>query len=391
MWRVKNVVILGSTGSIGTQAIEVIRGHRDQFNVVGIASGGSNPELTVQQAREFGLGAGCVAVRDAEAAKEVSEALGGPVITGETCAAELVEVSQPDLVLNALVGSSAGLPATLAALKSGATLALANKESLVAGGRFVLQAARPGQIVPVDSEHSAMAQALRAGSRGEVERFVLTASGGPFRGKTRAELMDVTYEQAVAHPTWAMGMMNSLNSATMVNKGLELIEASLLFDVEPDKIDVTVHPQSIVHSMVTFADGATIAQASPPSMKLPISHALNWPRRIPGAQPALDFSQASEWTFEPLDDDAFPAVKLARQAAQEGDPYPAIYNAANEVAVDAFVGGRVRFPQIVDIVAEVLDGAGDFAEAPADVQSVIHTEDRARERARAAAARAAGA
>lgn len=391
MWRVKNVVILGSTGSIGTQAIEVIRGHRDQFNVVGIASGGSNPELTVQQAREFGLGAGCVAVRDAEAAKKVAEALGGPVITGETCAAELVEVSQPDLVLNALVGSSAGLPATLAALKSGATLALANKESLVAGGRFVLQAARPGQIVPVDSEHSAMAQALRAGSRGEVERFVLTASGGPFRGKTRAELMDVTYEQAVAHPTWSMGMMNSLNSATMVNKGLELIEASLLFDVEPDKIDVTVHPQSIVHSMVTFADGATIAQASPPSMKLPISHALNWPRRIPGAQPALDFSQASEWTFEPLDDDAFPAVKLARQAAQEGDPYPAVYNAANEVAVDAFVGGRVRFPEIVDIVAEVLDGAGDFAETPADVQSVIHTEDRARERARAAVARVAGA
>lgn len=391
IWRVKNVVILGSTGSIGTQAIEVIRGHRDQFNVVGIASGGSNPDLTVQQAREFGVSADCVAVRDAEAAKEVSEALGGPVITGETCAAELVEASQPDLVLNALVGSSAGLPATLAALKSGATLALANKESLVAGGRFVLQAARPGQIVPVDSEHSAMAQALRAGSRGEVERFVLTASGGPFRGKTRAELMDVTYEQAVAHPTWAMGMMNSLNSATMVNKGLELIEASLLFDVEPDKIDVTVHPQSIVHSMVTFADGATIAQASPPSMKLPISHALNWPHRIPGAQLALDFSQASEWTFEPLDDDAFPAVKLARQAAQEGDPYPAIYNAANEVAVDAFVGGRVRFPEIVDIVAEVLDGAGDFAEAPADVQSVIRTEDRARERARAAVARVAGA
>ena len=267
MWRMKNVVILGSTGSIGTQATEVIRGNRDQFNVVGIASGGSNPELTVQQAREFGVSADCVAVRDAEAAKEVSEALGGPVITGETCAAELVEVSQPDLVLNALVGSSAGLPATLAALKSGATLALANKESLVAGGRFVLQAARPGQIVPVDSEHSAMAQALRAGSRGEVERFVLTASGGPFRGKTRAELMDVTYEQAVAHPTWSMGPMNTLNSASLVNKGLELIETHLLFGIDYDRIDVVVHPQSIVHSMVTFADGATIAQASPPSMK----------------------------------------------------------------------------------------------------------------------------
>ena len=193
--------------------------------------------------------------------------------------------------------------------------------------------------------------------------------------------MDVTYEQAVAHPTWSMGSMNSLNSATMVNKGLELIEASLLFDVEPDNIDVTVHPQSIVHSMVTFADGATIAQASPPSMMLPISHALNWPNRIPDAQPALDFSQSFEWTFEPLDEEAFPAVKLARQAAEK--PYPAIYNAANEVAVDAFVAGRIKFPHIVDTIAEVLENADDFAEAPADVNAVLRTESRARERAEA--------
>ena len=388
--RVKNVVILGSTGSIGSQAIEVIREHRDQFTVVGIASAGSNPDQVVAQAREFGLSSDQVAVRDLEGAKRVSKELESFVITGDNCATALVESQEADIVLNALVGS-AGLPATLAALKTGATLALANKESLVAGGRFVLEAARPGQIVPVDSEHSAMAQALRAGDRAEVERFVLTASGGPFRGKSRAELMEVTPEQAVAHPTWSMGSMNSLNSATMVNKGLELIEASLLFDVEPEKIDVTVHPQSIVHSMVTFADGATIAQASPPSMMLPISHALNWPNRIAGAQRALDFSQASEWTFEPLDEDAFPAVKLARQAAEQGDPYPAIYNAANEVAVAAFVAGRVKFPHIVDIIAEVLDSAADFAESPANVNAVMRTEARARERAEAVIERITGA
>lgn len=385
----KNVIILGSTGSIGSQAIEIIRNHRDQFNVVGIAAGGTNPERAIEQAREFGLSADQIAVRDLEGAKTVSKALGGFVITGDTCAAALVESQEADLVLNALVGSAAGLPATLAALKSGATLALANKESLVAGGRFVLEAARPGQIVPVDSEHSAMAQALRSGKRGEVSRFVLTASGGPFRGKSREELMDVTYEQAVDHPTWSMGSMNSLNSATMVNKGLELIEASLLFDVDPDDIDVTVHAQSIVHSMVTFTDGATIAQASPPSMMLPISHALNWPNRIPDAQPALDFSQAYEWTFEPLDEDAFPAVKLARQAAEKGEPYPAIYNAANEVAVDAFVAGRIKFPYIVDTIAEVLENAGDFAEVPADVNAVLRTESRARERAEAVVERLA--
>lgn len=386
----KNVLILGATGSIGSQAIDVIQKHRDQFNVVGIATGGTKPERAIEIASEFGLSADQVAVRDLEGAKQVSKVLGGFVITGDACAAALVESQEADLVLNAMVGS-AGLPATMAALKKGATLALANKESLVAGGRFVLEAARPGQIVPVDSEHSAMAQALRAGKRGEVARFVLTASGGPFRGKSREELMDVTYDQAVAHPTWSMGSMNSLNSATMVNKGLELIEASLLFDVDPDLIDVTVHAQSIVHSMVTFTDGATIAQASPPSMMLPISHALNWPNRIPDAQPALDFSKAYEWTFEPLDEDAFPAVKLARQAADLGDPYPAIYNAANEVAVEAFVNGRIKFPYIVDTIAEVLDSASSFAETPANVNAVLRTEQRARERADAVVERFASA
>lgn len=383
---VKNVLILGSTGSIGTQAVEVIRDNRDQFNVVGLATGGNNPDIVIEQALEFGLSADQIAVRNIEGAKAVSKALGGYVITGDTCASALVDSQPADIVLNALVGS-AGLPATLETLKNGATLALANKESLVAGGRIVLDAAAPGQIVPVDSEHSAMAQALRCGRSGEVARYVLTASGGPFRGKTRDELMDVTPDQAVAHPTWSMGTMNSLNSATMVNKGLELIEASLLFDVDPDLIDVTVHPQSVVHSMVTFTDGATIAQASPPSMKLPISLALGWPDRVAGAQESLDFTQAFEWSFEPLDDDAFPAVKLARQATKQGDPYPAIYNAANEAATDAFFAGRIRFPQIVDLIAEVLDGAGSYATTPGDVYDIMRIEARAREQVGNAVAR----
>lgn len=383
---VKNVLILGSTGSIGTQAVEVIRDNRDQFNVVGLATGGNNPDIVIEQALEFGLSADQIAVRNIEGAKAVSKALGGYVITGDTCASALVDSQPADIVLNALVGS-AGLPATLETLKNGTTLALANKESLVAGGRIVLDAAAPGQIVPVDSEHSAMAQALRCGRSGEVARYVLTASGGPFRGKTRDELMDVTPDQAVAHPTWSMGTMNSLNSATMVNKGLELIEASLLFDVDPDLIDVTVHPQSVVHSMVTFTDGATIAQASPPSMKLPISLALGWPDRVAGAQESLDFTQAFEWSFEPLDDDAFPAVKLARQATKQGDPYPAIYNAANEAATDAFFAGRIRFPQIVDLIAEVLDGAGSYATTPGDVYDIMRIEARAREQVGNAVAR----
>lgn len=383
---VKNVLILGSTGSIGTQAVEVIRDNRDQFNVVGLATGGNNPDIVIEQALEFGLSADQIAVRNIEGAKAVSKALGGYVITGDTCASALVDSQPADIVLNALVGS-AGLPATLETLKNGTTLALANKESLVAGGRIVLDAAAPGQIVPVDSEHSAIAQTLRSGSSGEVARYVLTASGGPFRGKTRDELMDVTPDQAVAHPTWSMGTMNSLNSATMVNKGLELIEASLLFDVDPDLIDVTVHPQSVVHSMVTFTDGATIAQASPPSMKLPISLALGWPDRVAGAQEALDFTQAFEWSFEPLDDDAFPAVKLARQATKQGDPYPAIYNAANEAATDAFFAGRIRFPQIVDLIAEVLDGAGSYATTPGDVYDIMRIEARAREQVGNAVAR----
>ena len=374
------VLILGSTGSIGTQALEVIADNPDRFLVVGIAAGGSDPALVIEQARTLGLAAAQVAVAGTEAAADVSEALGGSVISGPDAARELVEATEADTVLNALVGSL-GLAATLATIDKGATLALANKESLVAGGDLVMARATPGQIVPVDSEHSAMAQCLRSGTADEVARLVLTASGGPFRGRTREQMWDVTPAQAAQHPTWSMGQMNTLNSATMVNKGLELIEASLLFGMSPDRIDVTVHPQSIIHSMVTFVDGGTIAQASPPSMKLPIAHALAWPNRVPKAQHALDFAGSMSWTFEPLDDAAFPAVQLAREVAAARGTRPAVYNAANEEAAAAFLAGRIRFPQIVDVVAEVLSRAGDFVGVPSSVDDILTVETEARARA----------
>ncbi|MDR7329590.1 1-deoxy-D-xylulose-5-phosphate reductoisomerase [Corynebacterium guangdongense] len=374
------VLILGSTGSIGTQALEVIADNPDRFLVVGIAAGGSDPALVIEQARTLRLAPAQVAVAGAAAAAEVSAALGGLVISGPDAARELVEATETDTVLNALVGSL-GLAATLATIDKGATLALANKESLVAGGDLVMARATPGQIVPVDSEHSAMAQCLRSGAADEVARLVLTASGGPFRGRTREQMWDVTPAQAAQHPTWSMGQMNTLNSATMVNKGLELIEASLLFGMSPALIDVTVHPQSIIHSMVTFVDGGTIAQASPPSMKLPIAHALAWPHRVPKAQHALDFAESMSWTFEPLDDAAFPAVQLAREVAAARGTRPAVYNAANEEAAAAFLAGRIRFPQIVDVVAEVLSGAGEFAGVPSSVDDILTVETEARARA----------
>ena len=378
----RRILLLGSTGSIGTQAIEVVAANPTLFEVVGIAAGGSDPALIVAQARQLNLPPERVAVAGEQAAAEVSAALGGPVIAGADAAERLVRDVEADTVLNALVGSL-GLAATLATIESGTTLALANKESLVAGGDLVMAAARPGQIVPVDSEHSAMAQCLHSGTEREVARLVLTASGGPFRGRTREQMWDVTPEQAAAHPTWSMGQMNTLNSATLINKGLELIEATLLFDVPAERIDVTVHPQSIIHSMVTFTDGATIAQASPPSMKLPISLAMDWPRRVPDAQPALDFAQAHDWRFEPLDDVAFPAVRLAREVATARGTFPAVYNAANEEAAAAFLQGRIRFPQIVDTVAEVLAGADQFAGVPSSVDDILAVEKEARARANA--------
>lgn len=376
----KRILILGSTGSIGTQALEVIADNPEKFEVVGIAAGGGQPDLLIRQAQALNLPPERVAVADRKVAPAIQEVLGGTVISGPDAAKSLVENVEADTVLNALVGSL-GLSATLAALASGAQLALANKESLVAGGKLVLDMAKPGQLVPVDSEHSAMAQCLLAGTRPEVARLVLTASGGPFRGWKREEMWTVTPEQAAAHPTWSMGQMNTLNSATLVNKGLELIEASLLFSIPAERIDVTVHKQSIIHSMVTFVDGATIAQASPPSMKLPISLALDWPNRVPEAQPALDFTQSFSWDFEPVDDATFPAVQCARDVVTRGGTWPAIYNAANEEAAAEFLSGRIAFPQIMDVVEEVLEHADGFAGVPSTVEDVLASEAAARAKA----------
>jgi 1-deoxy-D-xylulose-5-phosphate reductoisomerase len=374
------VLILGSTGSIGTQALEVIAANPDRFEVVGLAAGGGNPELLARQRAETGVTN--IAVADDTAAAQV----GDVTHAGPDAATRLVENTDADVVLNALVGAL-GLKPTLAALATGARLALANKESLVAGGPLVLKAAKPGQIVPVDSEHSAMAQCLRGGTPDEVAKIVLTASGGPFRGWKAERLDDVTPEQAGAHPTWSMGPMNTLNSASLVNKGLELIETHLLFGVPYDRIDVVVHPQSIVHSMVTFTDGSTLAQASPPDMKLPIALALGWPSRVPNAALCCDFSTASTWEFEPLDAAVFPAVELARQAGSKGGCLTAVYNAANEEAAAAFLAGRIGFPAIVRTIAEVLRAADQWAAAPATVEDVLDAQHWARDRAKGAVSR----
>ncbi|BBY48324.1 1-deoxy-D-xylulose 5-phosphate reductoisomerase [Mycolicibacterium arabiense] len=371
------VLVLGSTGSIGTQALEVIAANPDRFEVVGLAAGGANADLLARQRTATGVTN--VAVADPAAA----ERMGDVTYAGPDAATRLVEETEADVVLNALVGAL-GLRPTLAALESGARLALANKESLVAGGPLVVKAAAPGQIVPVDSEHSALAQCLRGGTPDEVARLVLTASGGPFRGWTADALDAVTPEQAGAHPTWSMGPMNTLNSASLVNKGLELIETHLLFGVPYERIDVVVHPQSIIHSMVTFVDGSTIAQASPPDMKLPIALALGWPARVPGAAAACDWTTASTWEFEPLDDEVFPAVDLARHAGTVGGCMTAVYNAANEEAAEAFLAGRIGFPAIVRTIGDVLHASDQWAAEPATVEDVLEAQDWARDRARSA-------
>ncbi len=328
----RRVIILGSTGSIGVQALDVVRANPDRFTVVGLGAG-SNRELLAAQAAEFGVEHTSIGAEDA---------------------AQLARDIDAEVVLNGITGS-VGLAPTIAALESGKTLALANKESLIVGGELVMALAAPGQLVPVDSEHSAIAQALRSGTAGEVRRLVLTASGGPFRGRSRESLTDVTPREALAHPTWDMGLVITTNSATLVNKGLEVIEAHYLFGVPYDRIDVTVHPQSIVHSMVEFVDGSTIAQASPPNMRLPISLGLDWPNRVAGVGAPLDWTTASSWTFEPLDDAAFPAVDLAKQVGAAGGTYPAVFNAANEQAVLAFHRGRIGYLGILDTVTAVVD------------------------------------
>jgi 1-deoxy-D-xylulose-5-phosphate reductoisomerase len=359
----RSVILLGSTGSVGTQAIDVITRNPDRFNVLGISAGGAHPVALARQA--VALGARVVAVADPESAPAVlaeitrasAEAgvrqLGVELLAGPRAATELAGRAA-DVVLNGITGS-VGLGPTLAALAAGSTLALANKESLVVGGPLVAAVTRrPGQIVPVDSEHSAIAQSLRSGSRAEVRRLILTASGGPFRGRTRGDLADVTPAQALAHPTWSMGPVVTINSATLINKGLELIEAHLLFGVPVRDITVVVHPQSVVHSMVEFADGATIAQASPPDMRLPIALGLSWPDRLADVAPCCDWTTATAWTFEPLDEEAFTAVGLARYAVTTSATHPAVYNAANEECVTAFLAGRIGFLDIVDTVERVL-------------------------------------
>ena len=348
----RDVVILGSTGSIGTQAVDVVSQRPERFRVLGLAAGGSSVDALVAQART--LRPEVVAVGDPDAADRVADGLPGTTVWSGPDAATRLAALACDVVLNGITGA-AGLEPTLAALSAGSTLALANKESLVIGGRLVTDAAAPGQIVAVDSEHSAFAQALRAGRADEVRRLVLTASGGPFRGWSRERLASVTPEQAMAHPTWQMGRVITINSSTLVNKGLELLEAGLLYGVPLEAIQVVVHPQSVVHSMVEFCDGSTIAQCSPPDMRLPIALALSWPERTPDAAAACDWTRATSWTFEPLDDDAFPAVELARRCGLAGGLAPAVYNAANEVCVDAFCAGRLGFTGIVEVVADVVD------------------------------------
>src|SRR5882757_4042438 len=397
----RSVLVLGSTGSIGTQALDVVAANPDAFAVAGLAAGGADPATVAAQAVRFrvplialGRPDAGVALRDElvaaiDAQRHAQDVVDYPnprVLVGPDAVGELIGTSGADIVLNGIDGSR-GLEPTLQALATGATLALANNESLVAGGPLVLRAARPGQIVPVDSEHSAMAQCLRGGTPDEVAKIVLTASGGPFRGWTADRLEDVTPEQAGAHPTWSMGPMNTLNSASLVNKGLELIETHLLFGIGYDRIEVVVHPQSIVHSMVTFTDGSTLAQASPPDMKLPIALALGWPSRVPHAALASDFSTASTWEFEPLDAGVFPAVELAREAGSKGGCVTAIYNAANEEAAEAFLTGRIRFPAIVRTIAEVLRAADQWAAEPATVEDVLDAQRWARERAKGAVSR----
>ncbi len=389
--RQRDLVLLGSTGSIGTQAADIVRRNPGRFRLTALAAGGGNPALLASQALEFGVEV--VAVASESAAPGVHEALqalasesrqsGKPlpkVLAGPAAVAE-VAAWPADVVLNAVTGA-VGLAATLAALDAGRVLALANKESLIMGGHLVTDRAAPGQIVPVDSEHSAIAQCLRSGRDDEVRKLVVTASGGPFLHWTREQMATATPAQALAHPTWNMGPVITINSATLVNKGLEVIEAHLLFGVDLDDIEVVVHRQSVIHSMVEFTDGSTIAQASPPDMRIPIALALAWPERVAGAASPVDWSAAHTWTFEPLDHEAFPAVALAREAARAAGTVPAVYNAANEECVAAFMAGRIPFAGIFDTIARVVSEHGGSGPRVAGLDDVLGADSWARLRAR---------
>ncbi|TLP75797.1 1-deoxy-D-xylulose-5-phosphate reductoisomerase [Nesterenkonia sphaerica] len=401
----RRVAILGSTGSIGIQALEVIAAHPESFRVVALCAG-TNAALLAEQARTFRPE--IVGIRDDDAAPSLADQLtdvGTELISGHSAAEQIAEHSGADVVLNAITGSI-GLQPTIAALGTGATLALANKESLVVGGALVHQAMqRPGQVVPVDSEHSALAQALASGrhQRGmcavlapgqqelsgetEVAKLILTASGGPFRGWQAHQLASVTPEQALNHPNFAMGLMVTTNSATMVNKALEVVEAHLLFDVPLERITTVIHPQQYIHSLVEFHDGSTMAQAGPPRMLVPIALGLSWPERLRQVDHPMDWSRPMSWEFEPLDHNAFPAVELAKQAAASSATHMAVYNAANEQAVAAFHAGRLAFPGILDTVERVLSEHSGVPEAEADLEAVLGAEEWARQSAEALIAR----
>lgn len=390
----RQIVVLGSTGSIGTQAVDVVLRNPDRFQVVALSAAGGRVALLAEQAHRLRVRA--VGIARADKAPALREALAeayGPgeplpeILAGPEAATELAR-AECDCVLNGITGSI-GLAPTLAALEAGRVLVLANKESLIVGGPLVSALARPGQIVPVDSEHSALFQALMGGARAEVRKLIVTASGGPFRGRTKAELADVTPADALAHPTWDMGPVITVNSATLVNKGLEVIEAHLLYDIPFERIEVVVHPQSYIHSMVEFTDGSTLAQASPPDMRMPIALGLGWPERVPDAAPPFDWSKAMNWEFFPLDEEAFPSVSLARRVGALGGTAPAVFNAANEECVDAFLAGRLPFTGIVDTVAEVVeDHRAPVPGTRLTLSDVLEAETWARTRARELAQRA---
>jgi 1-deoxy-D-xylulose-5-phosphate reductoisomerase len=381
----RRLVLLGATGSIGTQALEVVAAHPDRFEVVGLAAGS---DATTLAAQADAHGVRRVALADTGSARALRAARPDlDVLDGQRGVVELAG-ADADLVLNGVTGA-VGLEPTLAALAAGTPVALANKESLIVGGDLVVAAAeraggRESHLIPVDSEHSALAQCLRGGRRSEVSRLVVTASGGPFRGRSAAELADVTVDDALAHPTWAMGPVVTINSATLMNKGLELIEAHELFAVPWDRIEVVVHPQSVVHSMVEFVDGSTIAQLSPPDMRLPIQLAMTWPERVDHAFVACDWTRASELTFEPVDRATFRALDLAEEAGRRRGTWPAVLNAANEVAVDAFRAGRLPFLGIADLVERTMDAwAATDPGAPNQLQDVLDADAWARTRATA--------
>ena len=368
----RELVILGSTGSIGVQALEIVDSNPSLFTVLAITAAGTNPDLVIAQAKKYKV----KVVGITKNADVIREALPGvQVIDGPSASTEIAAMTC-DVVLNAITGSI-GLAPTLAALDAGNRVALANKESLVAGGDLVTSRAKEDQLLPVDSEHSAIWQALIGEKKSEISKLILTASGGPFRD--RQDLSKVTLAEALAHPTWAMGPVVTINSASLMNKGLEIIEAHYLFGIPYAQIEAVIHPQSVVHSMVEFVDGSTIAQGSPPNMKGPISLALNFPNRVPAATTPINWSTAHIWNFSPIDTKRFPAIALARSCGEIGGGLPAIFNASNEVGVQAFINGEISFTAIIDLVSLTVDKLkSSGAQKLRDLSDVSAVEEDAR-------------